>query len=55
MNDFCLTGICRQITCYTVVKTHTYSNQDITFIGFYIRTKITMHAEHSFIQRMLGR
>ena len=55
MNHFCLFGISSQITGHTVVKTHPDSNQDITFISVHIRSEITVHSQHTFVQRMLGR
>ena len=55
VDDFRLLGVCIEITRYTVIETHTYSNQDITFIGLYIRTEITVHTEHALVQRMIGR
>ncbi len=33
MNNFCLFCILIQSSCYTVVETHSYSNQNITFVG----------------------
>ena len=38
MDYFCLFGISSQITCHTIIKTHTDSNQDITFVGIDVRT-----------------
>ena len=52
MNHFCLFGVSSQITGHTVIKTHTNSNQHITFIGIDIRSQIAVHTQHTFIQRM---
>ena len=55
MNHFRLLGVRSQVSGHTVVKTHADSNQDITFIGVHIRSEITVHSQHTFVQRMLGR
>ena len=52
MYDFGLFGIRTEIAGYPVVKTHTYGDQDITFVGLHIRSQITVHTEHTHIQIM---
>ena len=55
VDDFRLLGICIQIAGHTVVETHTHGNEHIALIGLDIRPEITMHTEHTFIQRMIRR
>ena len=55
MNHFRLFGVSSQIASHTVVKAHTNGNQHIAFIGIDIRPQITVHTQHSFIQRMFCR
>ena len=55
MDHFRLFGVSSQITGHTVVETHTDSNQYITFVSIDIRSQISVHTQHSFIQRMVGR
>ena len=55
MNHFCLFGVCLQITCDTIVETHTDSDQHIAFVGLPVRSDIAMHTEHPLIQRKIGR
>ena len=50
MNHLRLTRISSQVTGHPVVKTHTYSNQYVTFIGLHIRSQITMHAQHTLVE-----
>ena len=54
VDNLCLTSIRFKITSNTVIETHTYSNEYITFICLDIWTEITMHTKHTFIQWMVG-
>ena len=50
-----LLGVCIQVACHTVVETHTYGNQHITFVGLDIRAEVAVHPQHPLVQRMVGR
>ena len=54
MNNLCLAGIGFDISCNAVVETHTYGNKHIAFVCLDVRSKISMHPQHTFIQRMVG-
>ena len=55
MNDLCLSGVCIKFAGHTVIKTHSHGYQHITFIGLDIRTEITVHTQHTFIEPVVGR
>ncbi len=50
-----LLGISVDVACYTVVETHTDSNEKVTLVGLDVRSEITVHTQHSHIQRMVRR
>ena len=41
------------ITCDTVIESHSQSDQQVAFVGFYIGTVIPVHAKHSYVQGVL--
>ena len=55
MNDFGLRGIGCNVACHTVVETHTYGYQHIALVSIDVRSQIAVHAQHAFVQRMIGR
>ena len=55
MNHFGLTGISRDRSGHPVVETHTHSNEQVTFIGFDIRSEIAVHSEHTLEMAESGR
>ena len=55
MDHLRLTRISLQLAGHTVIESHSDSNQYITFIGLHVRSQISMHAQHSFVQTVIGR
>ena len=55
VNNLGLFSVCLQITCHTVVETHTHCNEQITLIRHHIRAQISMHTEHTHVQWMVRR
>ena len=53
MDNLCLLSVCLEITCDTVVKTHTNGNKQITLVGHEVWSIVTMHSKHTHIQRMI--
>ena len=53
MYHLCLSGILGQISGYPVIKSHTDSNQYVTFIGQHIWGIVAMHTQHPHIQGMV--
>ena len=51
--DLGLLGICAERACYAIVKTHADCNQDIAFIGLYVGSQITVHTEHTHVERVV--
>ena len=55
MDNLSLFGISGKIARHTVIKTHADSNEQVTLIGHHIRTKITVHAQDTHVQTVVGR
>ena len=55
MNNLCLFGVGLRITRHTVAETHTDGNEYVAFLLFDVRRIVTMHTQHTHIQRMGGR
>src|SRR5688572_15851271 len=53
VNNLSLFGIFIQSARYTIVKAHSYCDQNIAFIGEQVGTIVTMHAQHPCIQWMI--
>ena len=49
VDNLCLLGISLQVAGYTVIETHTDSNQHVTFVCLAVRSDISMHPQHTFI------
>ena len=48
-----LLGVCVKRACYAVVKTHADSDQDIALIGLNIGGQISVHSQHTHVERVV--
>ena len=54
MNNLGLLGIGIQGAGYAVIESHTYGNENVTLVSLYVRSQVSVHAEHTHVERMLG-
>ena len=54
MDDLRLLGIGVEVTRHTVVESHSDSNQQVALVGLYVRSEVSVHTQHTHIQRMVG-
>lgn len=52
MHNLCLWGIFRRVARDAVVKPHAYGYQHIALVGVDIRTDVSVHAGHAFVEWM---
>ena len=53
MNHLGLLGIGLQIARHTVAESHTDGNKHVTLLLFQVDSVITMHAQHTHVERMI--
>ena len=55
MNNLGLLGIGLDITCHTVAETHADGDEHVAFLLLQVDGIVAMHAQHTNIERMVGR
>ena len=53
MDNLGLLGVCLRISCHTIRKTHANGYQHVALLFFQVDGIVAMHAQHSYIQRMV--
>lgn len=52
--DLGITGISRYFSCDPIVKPHSHGNDQVSFVGFYVRAIVAVHSQHPYIQWVFG-